>query len=46
MSNVVVTPHWAGGTAEGNERALRFAMSNFQRLAEGRKLLSVVEPEE
>lgn len=46
MENVVVTPHWAGGTAEGNERALRFAMSNFQRLAEGRKLLSVVEPEE
>ncbi len=46
MDNVVVTPHWAGGTSEGNERALRFAMSNFQRLAEGRKLLSVVEPEE
>ncbi|MDA0233216.1 MAG: 2-hydroxyacid dehydrogenase [Chloroflexi bacterium] len=45
MDNVVVTPHWAGGTAEGNERALKFAMSNFQRLAEGRKLLSVVEPE-
>ena len=46
MENVVVTPHWAGGTSEGNERALRFAMSNFQRLADGRKLLSVVEPEE
>ncbi len=46
MENVVVTPHWAGGTAEGNERALRFAMSNFQRLAEDRKLLSVVEPVE
>jgi len=46
MDNVVVTPHWAGGTAEGNERALRFAMSNFQRLAEGRQLLSVVTPEE
>ncbi len=45
MSNVVVTPHWAGGTSEGNERALRFAMSNFQRLAENRTLLSVVEPE-
>jgi phosphoglycerate dehydrogenase-like enzyme len=45
MDNVVVTPHWAGGTAEGNERALRFAMSNFQRLAEDRKLLSVVDPE-
>jgi glyoxylate reductase/D-3-phosphoglycerate dehydrogenase len=46
MDNVVVTPHWAGGTSEGNERALTFAMSNFQRLAEGRKLLSVVELEE
>ncbi len=46
MDNIVVTPHWAGGTSEGNERALRFAMSNFARLAEGRKLLSVVEPEE
>ncbi len=45
MDNVVVTPHWAGGTAEGNERALTFAMSNFQRLAEDRKLLSVVDPE-
>ena len=46
MDNVVVTPHWAGGTAEGNERALTFAMSNFQRLAEGRTLLSVVQPVE
>lgn len=46
MVNVVVTPHWAGGTSEGNERALRFAMSNFQRLAEDRKLLSVVDPEQ
>lgn len=46
MDNVIVTPHWAGGTAEGNQRALTFAMSNFVRLAEGRKLLSVVEPEE
>lgn len=45
MENAVVTPHWAGGTSEGNERALRFAMSNFQRMAEDRKLLSVVEPE-
>lgn len=46
MPNVVVTPHWAGGTGEGNERAVRFAMSNFVRLAEDRPLLSVVEPEE
>ncbi len=45
MRNAVVTPHWAGGTSEGNERALRFAMSNFQRMAEGRKMLSVVLPE-
>ncbi|MBI4306130.1 MAG: lactate dehydrogenase [Chloroflexi bacterium] len=46
MPNAVVTPHWAGGTAEGNERAVRFAFSNFQRLAEGRPLLSLVTPEE
>ncbi|MBM3958325.1 MAG: lactate dehydrogenase [SAR202 cluster bacterium] len=46
MSNVVVTPHWAGGTVEGNERAVRFAMSNFLRLAESRPLLSIVTPED
>lgn len=45
MPNVVVTPHWAGGTGEGNERAVVFALSNLERLAEGRKLLSVVDPE-
>ena len=44
MPNVVVTPHWAGGTGEGNERAVVFALSNLERLAEGRKLLSVVDP--
>ncbi len=44
MDNVVVTPHWAGGTLEGGERATRFALSNFERLAEGRPLLSVVRP--
>lgn len=46
MPNVVVTPHWAGGTAEANERAFRFAFSNFKRLAEGRPLLSTVSPED
>ena len=46
MANVVVTPHWAGGTAEANERAFRFAFSNFRRLAEGRQLLSIVKPED
>ncbi|MEX0761479.1 MAG: D-isomer specific 2-hydroxyacid dehydrogenase family protein [Dehalococcoidia bacterium] len=46
MDNVVVTPHWAGGTSEGNERAIRFAMSNFVRLTENRPLLSVVVPED
>jgi phosphoglycerate dehydrogenase-like enzyme len=45
MNNVVVTPHWAGGTGEGNERAVRFALSNLERLADNRKLLSVVDPE-
>jgi len=40
-----VTPHWAGGTGEGNERAVRFALSNLERLADNRKLLSVVDPE-
>jgi glyoxylate reductase/D-3-phosphoglycerate dehydrogenase len=45
MPNAVVTPHWAGGTGEGNERAVVFALSNLERLAEGRKLLSVVDPE-
>ncbi len=45
MPNVIVTPHWAGGTGEGNERAVVFALSNLERLAEGRKLLSVVDPE-
>ncbi|MDA1278620.1 MAG: 2-hydroxyacid dehydrogenase [Chloroflexi bacterium] len=44
MPNVIVTPHWAGGTGEGNERAVVFALSNLERLAEGRKLLSVVDP--
>jgi glyoxylate reductase/D-3-phosphoglycerate dehydrogenase len=44
MPAVVVTPHWAGGTGEGNERAVVFALSNLQRLAEDRKLLSVVDP--
>jgi phosphoglycerate dehydrogenase-like enzyme len=44
MSNAVVTPHWAGGTGEGNERAVVFALSNLERLAEDRKLLSIVDP--
>jgi phosphoglycerate dehydrogenase-like enzyme len=45
MANVVATPHWAGGTVEGSERAFAFAISNCVRLAEGRQLLSVVHPE-
>ena len=44
MPNVVITPHWAGGTGEGNERSVVFALSNLERLADGRKLLSVVDP--
>ena len=44
MSNAVVTPHWAGGTGEGNERAVVFALSNLERLTEDRKLLSIVDP--
>ena len=44
MPNVVITPHWAGGTGEGNERSVVFALSNLERLADGRKPLSVVDP--
>jgi phosphoglycerate dehydrogenase-like enzyme len=44
MPNAVVTPHWAGGTGAGNERAVVFALSNLERLVEDRKLLSVVDP--
>jgi phosphoglycerate dehydrogenase-like enzyme len=44
MPNAVITPHRAGGTGEGNERAVMFALSNLERLAENRKLLSVVDP--
>jgi phosphoglycerate dehydrogenase-like enzyme len=44
MPTAIVTPHWAGGTGEGNERAVVFALSNLERLAEARKLLSVVDP--
>jgi len=44
IPTAIVTPHWAGGTGEGNERAVVFALSNLQRAAEDRKLLSVVDP--
>ena len=44
MPTSIVTPHWAGGTGEGNERAVVFALSNLERLVEDRKLLSVVDP--
>jgi phosphoglycerate dehydrogenase-like enzyme len=44
MPNAVVTPHWADGTGEGNERAVVFTLSNLERLEEDRKLLSVVDP--
>ncbi len=44
MPTAIVTPHWAGGTGEGNERAVVFALSNLERLVENRKLLSVVDP--
>ena len=44
MPTSIVTPHWAGGTGEGNERAVVFALSNLQRIVENRKLLSVVDP--
>jgi phosphoglycerate dehydrogenase-like enzyme len=44
MPTAIVTPHWAGGTGEGNERAVVFALSNLERLVEDRKLLSVVDP--
>jgi len=44
IPTAIVTPHWAGGTGEGNERAVVFALSNLERLVEDRKLLSVVDP--
>ena len=44
MPTAIVTPHWAGGTGEGNERAVVFALSNLERLVKDRKLLSVVDP--
>ncbi|MDG0866057.1 lactate dehydrogenase [SAR202 cluster bacterium JH702] len=44
MPTAIVTPHWAGGTGEGNERAVVFALSNLERAVEGRKMLSVVDP--
>jgi phosphoglycerate dehydrogenase-like enzyme len=44
MPTAIVTPHWAGGTGEGNERAVIFALSNLERAVEDRKLLSVVDP--
>jgi len=45
MERVVVTPHWAGGTLEGSALCARFALDNIVRFAEGRPLLSVVEPD-
>ena len=44
MPTAIVTPHWAGGTGEGNERAVVFALANLERAVEGRKMLSVVDP--
>lgn len=45
MPTAIVTPHWAGGTGEGNERAVVFALANLERAVEGRRMLSVVDPE-
>ncbi len=42
MENVVVTPHWAGGTREGSERSLQFSVDQCVRLSQGRPLLSLV----
>ena len=42
MDNVIVTPHWAGGTREGSERSLKFSVDQCVRLSQGRPLLSLV----
>ena len=42
MDNVVITPHWAGGTREGSERSLQFSVDQCVRLSQGRPLLSLV----
>ena len=42
MDNVIVTPHWAGGTREGSERSLQFSVDQCARLSQGRPLLSLV----
>ncbi len=42
MDNVIITPHWAGGTREGSERSLQFSVDQCVRLSQGRPLLSLV----
>ena len=44
MDNVIVTPHWAGGTREGSERSLKFSVDQCVRLSQDRPLLSLVHP--
>ena len=46
LDNVVVTPHWAGGTIQSAHRATEFAMQNFLRLARGQEPQSLVTPED
>ena len=42
LPQVVVTPHYAGGTAAAGAKAMEFAMSNCARLHRGVPVLSSV----
>jgi len=43
LPNVVLTPHYAGGTKESIARALHMAVDNVARVLEGRRPLSAVD---
>jgi phosphoglycerate dehydrogenase-like enzyme len=43
MSNVVITPHLGGRSAEGNDRNWRLYRENIRRFVAGERLLGVVD---
>jgi len=43
MSNVIITPHYAGSTPHYNERALAILLDNLRRYRAGEPLLNVVD---
>lgn len=45
LPNVVLTPHFAGGTVESIARAVGMAVENVARVLQGRRPLSAVNPE-